>query len=214
VALAEPVEWPIRKRFFTREGGRLGALSFSCGADGSVLMDGNPEELRTANRFWIADDERWQSVEKEVAQLAPDLLRFHWLQRSGQCLAAFAAVALAGWAVLHRGKLPSELPWLLGAAGLAVLGLWGSPSLAAWLARRRVQASSERLGGLLHGGASVSASWAGPADGAGLSIEVEQLRPLSIQELPVLRSGLARTRSSCSPRTPQWQPPVHRSQTV
>merc|ERR1711920_713743 len=44
--LAEPVGWPIRKRFFSLPGNRaLGALTFICSADGQVQVEGEPDEL-------------------------------------------------------------------------------------------------------------------------------------------------------------------------
>mmetsp|Transcript_100156 Transcript_100156/g.318071 ORF Transcript_100156/g.318071 Transcript_100156/m.318071 type:complete len:462 (-) Transcript_100156:190-1575(-) len=227
VGLAVPVEWPIRKRFFTREGGRLGALSFSCSSEGVVEMDGDVKELRTANRFWIRDDKHWRAVEQEVAGLGPALICLRWLRRVGQGLAVLVGVLAAGrifWA--PAGPHLVEGPWLLLWCAIAAAGLWGLGPLADWLAQRRVLAASEKLGSLLPGGATVTAAWVGGEDAAKgeLSIEVEQPKP-SIgmpEDVPVFRTSSMLTKSTSStlyyPGMIQCgkvaQPCVHRSQTV
>lgn len=195
VQLAEPVEWPVRKRFFTREGGRLGTLSFSCSPQGAVEVEGDIEELQKANRFWIKSEEQWQTIESEVRSLNGDLVRTRWCRRGAQGCAVLVTVAVAGWAVLAHGrKLLLRAPALLLVLALAAAGLYGLSLLADWVSQWRVQACSRRLAKKLPGGARVTVSWGrGEEDTErDLSIEVEQFQPaIDDQRLPVLRTTSA-----------------------
>lgn len=195
VQLAEPVEWPIRKRFFTREGGRLGTLSFSCSPQGVVKVEGDLKELQTANRFWIKDEEQWHTIEREVRSLNGDLVTSRWCGRGAQVCAVLITTAVVGWVVLaHSEKLLLRPPALLLVCALTAISLCGCALLADRVAQWRVQACSQRLANVLSGGAKVTVSWGRGGDEAEseLSIEVEQLQPATDdRELPVLRTTSA-----------------------
>jgi len=195
VQLAEPVEWPIRKRFFTREGGRLGTLSFSCSPEGAVEVEGDVAELQAANRFWIESEEQWHTIHSEVQSLNGDLVKTRWCRRGAQGCAVFLTMAILGWVVLAHSKklLLRALTLLLVCAFIAAL-LCGLAMLAERVAQWRVQACSQRLANVLPGGAKVTVSWGRGGDDteSELSIEVEQLQSTTDdQKIPVLRTTSA-----------------------
>lgn len=226
VQLAEPVEWPIRKRFFTREGGRLGTLSFTCSPRGAVIVEGDIEELQEANRFWIKSEEQWHTIESEVRSLNGDLVRTRWCRRGAQGCAVFVTMAVVGWVVLaHSKKLLLRAPAFLLICALAAAILCGLASLADTVSQWRVQACSHRLANVLPGGAKVTVSWGRGGDDAesDLSVEVEQLQPaIDNRKLPVLRTTSAPLASPsiatyCSRpvlNCKLGQPELDRSQTI
>merc|ERR1711920_472642 len=132
--LAEPVEWPIRKRFFSLPGNRsLGALTFSCGSDGQVQVEGEPNELRTKNVFWIGEEKKWKLLHSEIAELAPCLITLRRLRLSGLCAAVAATVVLLAWAVvLGTQKISMWVPpsQALMMSAVVALIIWACPCLA------------------------------------------------------------------------------------
>mmetsp|Transcript_35559 Transcript_35559/g.113559 ORF Transcript_35559/g.113559 Transcript_35559/m.113559 type:complete len:287 (-) Transcript_35559:195-1055(-) len=212
--LAAPTEWPIRKRFFTVPGQRLGTLTFSCSPSGALHLEGVRDELMARNRFWIGSDAHWQLLEAELGHLGPWLLGLRHVRAASLCWAASTTLALLVWAVLSAtgalGAVDTPLPvvgsiegarqarvFLTGALASA-LG-WAGAGLAHALAQLQLRRCSGRLADALPGGAAVTACWKSGCLGSDLSLEVEQLQPLTLgQPMTVLRSGHAGKATFCS----------------
>eukprot|EP00930_Biecheleria_cincta_P035078 TRINITY_DN24157_c0_g1_i1.p1 TRINITY_DN24157_c0_g1~~TRINITY_DN24157_c0_g1_i1.p1 ORF type:complete len:462 (-),score=62.05 TRINITY_DN24157_c0_g1_i1:431-1816(-) len=208
LACAQPVEFPIRKRFYTLQGSdRLGVLRFSCSPSGNVEIEGMPDELKTANRFWIQDEERWTLVHKEVLGLAPVLLGLLWLRRICLAIALFLAASfVAGFASNSRlfgGGSAHPMPLTAAGAVCCLVGTW----IADRASECRTRASAESLARELPGGASINVSWSSSSvsgngenaacscpslSGDSIRIEVGQRTVIEgspARELPVLKNA-------------------------
>jgi hypothetical protein len=192
-ALLAPLVWPIRKRIFTVQGYFLGAIRFSINKMGEVHLDGDEEELKAVNKFWLKHQD-WKVLWSAVQEAARRSTRLRRI-RLGTCYAAaFAAVStLAAASLAWCSGRPNIACATLGSGSMLALLLFASAGLAGYLEHRSAQCCAEDLTHQLHGTASCKASW--PNEGPYmLSIEVEQLaneRSKQASRMPISSSSKA-----------------------
>lgn len=173
-AMLTSLSWPVRKRIFTMQGNNLGRILFCISASGEVQLDGDEEDLRDANKFWLKEQD-WRALWESMRILAPKAARLRRLRVGCCCSAGFTAV---GTAVAVSVVVSSAREQLVGqaiGAGLAVMvALVAVAGLAGCLAHRSAQLCAENLSQQLCGAASCSASWSEVGPGM-LVISIEQL---------------------------------------
>lgn len=70
-----PLAWPVRKRIFTIQGSNLGVLRFGFSTRGEVRIEGDEDDLRHANRFWLSEQD-WRSLWSTSQEFAARVARF------------------------------------------------------------------------------------------------------------------------------------------
>lgn len=205
-AMLTPLPWPVRKRIFTMQGNHLGRIRFCISASGEVHVDGDEEDLRNANKFWLKEQD-WRALWEGTRRLAPKAARLRRL-RVGTCgIAGFAVVVSALAVFLAISNAREDLVGQAIGTGLAVTVVFVAfAGLAGCVAHRTAQNCAEDLAQQLRGSASCSASWSevGPDM---LIVSIEQLateRSAKASQMPIGSHKAAATSSKreLSPQKP------------
>jgi len=169
-----PLLWPVRKRIFTLQGANLGLLRFMISVDGEVHIDGDVEDQRIANHFWISDHE-WETLWNHVRALGSEVARLRRL-RIASCLcvglAISAMVLMTGYAT-YFGK-PEVATVSTGCGLIAAFGLFVIAGLVGWLSSQKAQVCARKLEKEMCGTAACRASWSEESGPDMLVITVEQ----------------------------------------
>lgn len=186
-ATLAPLPWPVRKRIFTIQGNDLGKIRFCITSSGEVRLDGDEEDLRDANKFWIKEQD-WRALWADARLVAPQAARLRRLRVATCCGAGLTAAATALAVVLQATNAKQEFIAQAIGAGLALtLGFFAAAGLAGCLAHRAAQQCVQSFARQLRGTAACNAAWlqAGPDM---LVISVEQLvseRSAKASQMPI-----------------------------
>jgi hypothetical protein len=173
-ACLTPLEWPVRKRIFTVQGYFLGRIRFCVGKSGEVRIEGDEEDLKRANRFWLKDQD-WHTFWDSVEGAAPSVARLRSSRIFACCFAGLAAAATAVVAMVFYSSGQHAKASQVSTVGLLIaVFLFACAGIAGCMAHRRAQRVAEGLTTHLNGLAECTASW--PEEGSDmLVIEIQQL---------------------------------------
>mmetsp|Transcript_91530 Transcript_91530/g.144628 ORF Transcript_91530/g.144628 Transcript_91530/m.144628 type:complete len:513 (-) Transcript_91530:20-1558(-) len=173
-ACLTPLEWPVKKRIFTVQGYILGRIRFYISTAGEVRIEGDEEDLKRANRFWLKDQD-WPALWEIVEDAAPEVARWRRARICASCFAGLVAVAAVVIAAIlfASGQQPQACKVI--AVGLIIaVSIFACAGLAGCLAHRRAQRVPEELAETLNGLAECNASWPQESEDM-LVIEIQQL---------------------------------------
>jgi hypothetical protein len=173
-AMLTPLPWPVRKRIFTMQGNTIGKIRFLISTAGEVQLDGDDQELREANKFWLKEQDwrtAWESVKSAGAKAA-----FLRRLRIGTCicagLVAVVTALLVGVAASNGQDV--IIGRVINAGLIVTVALVAVAGLVGFIAHRSAQNCAEGMAEKLGGGVSCTATWA-EAGPDMLHISIEQL---------------------------------------
>jgi hypothetical protein len=164
----------VKKRIFTVQGYVLGNIRFCIGKDGEVRLEGNEDDLKHANTFWLKDQD-WLDLWEHVYAIAPAVSKLRCVRVATCCCAgtiAVGTVVLASFLFASGHQTQASQATTVGLV-MAVL-LFAIAGITGCIAHRRAKRMAEELGEHLNGLAECTALW--PEEGSDmLVIEVQQL---------------------------------------